>query len=149
MVFELRTDERTASPANVDVDMVDSAAASSQAASHLDPPGAAQNGQKELGRDERKSSNHSQEDRQHKQKHHTSRNHNNHKSASKAQIALSDPKILDGVFRHLWDELIVHGREARQSYFRNLTVVAKSWVEPASQWLWMCVPPRYSIQALQ
>lgn len=64
---------------------------------------------------------------------------NGRTARSPAQEALSDPKILDTVFAQLWDDLLIHGREARQSHFRNLTVVAKSWLEPASQWLWMYV----------
>lgn len=59
--------------------------------------------------------------------------------ASSAQRALSEPRILDTLLKQLWDDLLVYGREARQSHFRNLTTVAHSWVEPASQWLWMYV----------
>jgi hypothetical protein len=129
--------ERIASPTSVDVDTV----SSSHPSSHLDPPGPARTGQNVI-HDTGKGSTagkHAQPARQQKQK--QKQAFSSHRTnTSKAQIALSDPEILDRVFRQLWDELIVHGREARQSYFRNLTVVAKSWVEPASQWLWMCVP---------
>lgn len=62
---------------------------------------------------------------------------NGHKPSAASRKALTDPKILDCVLRHLWDECLVYGREARQAYLRNLTVVAKDWVEPVSQWLWM------------
>lgn len=64
-------------------------------------------------------------------------NGHGHKPSAVSQKALSDPKILDCVLRHLWDGCLVYGREARQAHLRNLTVVAKHWVEPVSQWLWM------------